>query len=43
MDAHDHAERRIGALEEAIGVRLVDHLVLGGPGRWVSLRERGGW
>jgi hypothetical protein len=22
---------------------LVDHLVLGSPGRWVSLKEQGGW
>jgi DNA repair protein RadC len=35
--------RRLAEAGEIVGVRLVDHLVLGGPGRWVSLRERGGW
>jgi DNA repair protein RadC len=28
---------------EVVGVKLVDHLVIGNEGRWVSLRERGGW
>ena len=35
--------RRLAAAGETVGIRLVDHLVLGAPGRWVSLRERGGW
>jgi DNA repair protein RadC len=35
--------RRLAEAGEIVGVRLVDHLVLGGPGRWISLRERGGW
>jgi DNA repair protein RadC len=35
--------RRMAEAAEVIGVELVDHLVLGGPGRWVSLRERGAW
>ena len=26
-----------------VGVELLDHLVLGTAGRWVSLRERGAW
>jgi len=26
-----------------VGVELVDHLVLGTPGRWASLKEPGGW
>ena len=28
---------------EVVGIRVVDHLILGGVGRWVSLAERGGW
>jgi DNA repair protein RadC len=35
--------RRLAEGGELVGVRLVDHLVLGGVGRWVSLRERGAW
>jgi len=35
--------RRLSEAGEAVGIRLVDHLVLGSPGRWCSLRERGGW
>ena len=35
--------RRMAEAGEVIGIRLVDHLVLGGVGRWVSLRERGAW
>jgi DNA repair protein RadC len=35
--------RRMAEASEVIGVELVDHLVLGSPGRWVSLRERGAW
>ena len=35
--------RRMAEAAEVIGVELVDHLVLGAPGRWVSLRERGAW
>jgi DNA repair protein RadC len=35
--------RRLAEAGEAVGVRLVDHLVLGDASRWVSLRERGGW
>jgi DNA repair protein RadC len=33
--------RRMAAAGEAIGIQLVDHLVVGGTGRWVSLKERG--
>lgn len=33
--------RRLAEAGEAVGIRLVDHLVLGHQGRWVSLRERG--
>jgi DNA repair protein RadC len=35
--------RRIAAASEAVGVDLLDHLVLGSPGRYVSLKERGLW
>lgn len=32
--------RRLGRAAAAVGVDLVDHLVLAGGRRWVSLRER---
>lgn len=35
--------RRLAEAGEVVGVRLVDHLVLGSAGRWVSLRQRGAW
>ncbi len=35
--------RRLAEGGELVGVKLVDHLILGGVGRWVSLRERGAW
>lgn len=35
--------RRVAEGGELVGVRLVDHLIIGGVGRWVSLRERGAW
>lgn len=35
--------RRMADAGEAVGVRLVDHLVVGAVGRWTSLRERGAW
>lgn len=35
--------RRMVDAGEAVGVRLVDHLVVGSVGRWASLRERGAW
>jgi DNA repair protein RadC len=35
--------RRAAQAGELVGVRLVDHLILGRGGRWVSLRQRGGW
>jgi DNA repair protein RadC len=35
--------RRLAEAGEAVGVRLLDHLVLGDASRWVSLRERGAW
>ncbi|MGH9361869.1 MAG: RadC family protein [Thermoanaerobaculia bacterium] len=33
--------RRLAEAGELVGVRLVDHLIVGGGGRWVSLHERG--
>jgi DNA repair protein RadC len=33
--------RRMAEAGELVGVRLVDHMVLGARGRWVSLRQRG--
>lgn len=33
--------RRMARAAEAIGVRLLDHLILGGGTAWVSLKERG--
>jgi DNA repair protein RadC len=35
--------RRMAEAGEVIGIRLVDHLILGAVGRWTSLRERGAW
>lgn len=33
--------RKLAEAGDAVGIRLVDHLVLGTVGRWVSLRQRG--
>lgn len=35
--------RRMAEAATVVGVDLVDHLVLGFGGRWMSLRERGAW
>jgi DNA repair protein RadC len=35
--------RRMLKAGEVVGVRLIDHLILGGAGRWVSMRDRGAW
>ncbi len=35
--------RRLAEAGELVGVRLVDHLILGSGRRWVSLRQRGAW
>ena len=35
--------RRMAEAGDLLGVRLVDHLILGTHHRWVSLRRRGGW
>ena len=33
--------RRFAQAGEIVGVKLADHLIVGGTGRWVSLKERG--
>jgi DNA repair protein RadC len=35
--------RRMAQAATVLGIELVDHLVLGAPGRWASLKELGGW
>jgi DNA repair protein RadC len=35
--------RRIQEAGKLLSIRLVDHLILGAGGRWVSLSRRGGW
>jgi DNA repair protein RadC len=35
--------RRLAEAAEVVGIPLVDHLILGGTERWISLRERGAW
>jgi len=35
--------RRLSDAADLLGLRLLDHVVLGGGHRWVSLRKRGGW
>jgi len=35
--------RRLADVGKLVGVRLADHLILGGAGRWVSLQRRGAW
>jgi DNA repair protein RadC len=35
--------RRMARAGEVVGLQLVDHLVVGAGGRWVSLKERGEW
>lgn len=35
--------RRVAEAGQVIGIELVDHLILGAGGRWLSLRQRGGW
>jgi DNA repair protein RadC len=34
---------RMAVAAALVGVDLVDHLVLGAIGRWVSLKAQGGW
>lgn len=35
--------RRVAEAGELLGVKLLDHLILGSAGRWVSLGRRGAW
>jgi DNA repair protein RadC len=35
--------RRLAEAGEVVGVRLVDHLILGAGGAWLSLKERCAW
>ncbi len=35
--------RRMSEAGELLGVKLLDHIVLGSAGRWVSLGRRGAW
>lgn len=35
--------RRMVEASQVVGVQLLDHLVLGSPNRWVSLRSEGAW
>ncbi len=35
--------RRMAKAGELLGVRLIDHLILGASATWVSLRRRGAW
>jgi len=35
--------RRLCEAGEVVGLRLVDHMVIGDGGRWTSLKARGGW
>ena len=35
--------RRLAEAGDAVGIKLIDHLILGGTQRWVSLHERGAW
>lgn len=38
-----HFTKRIAEAGEVVGIRLVDHLILGGGGRWLSLQRRKFW
>jgi DNA repair protein RadC len=35
--------RRMAEAGELVGIRLLDHIILGHAGRWVSLQRRGAW
>lgn len=35
--------KRVAKAAEQVGLRLIDHLILGGSDRWVSLQRRGAW
>lgn len=38
-----HFTRRLAEAGEVVGVMLVDHLIIGAGGLWMSLKERGAW
>ncbi|MGQ4669054.1 JAB domain-containing protein, partial [Metabacillus halosaccharovorans] len=33
--------RRLSEAGKIVGVELLDHVIIGGPGRYVSLKEKG--
>ncbi len=35
--------RRMDLAGRLLGIKMVDHLIVGNGGRWVSLKRRGGW
>ncbi|MCP4660164.1 MAG: JAB domain-containing protein [bacterium] len=35
--------KRVAKAAEQVGVRMIDHLILGGSDRWVSLQRRSAW
>ena len=35
--------RRMATAGDTVGIHLLDHLILGSPSAWVSLKRRGGW
>ncbi|HSL84514.1 MAG TPA: JAB domain-containing protein, partial [Thermoanaerobaculia bacterium] len=35
--------RRLNEACNAVGVELVDHIIVGGTKRWVSLKDRGAY
>jgi DNA repair protein RadC len=35
--------RRLAEAAETLGLRLMDHLILGASGAWTSLKQRGAW
>ncbi len=35
--------RRLSQAGRLLGIKMVDHLIVGNGGRWVSLKRRGGW
>ena len=35
--------RRLAEAGKLLGLRLIDHIIIGDSSRWVSLKRRGGW
>ena len=35
--------RRLAKASDLLGIRLLDHLIVGSNGRWVSMQRRGAW